>query len=48
MLDLDDTVIADGCAAFSIGVHDVAIASLGTVSSLVTCDEAVELFEKES
>ena len=32
-------VLSDACAAFSDQVHDTSLADLGTVASVVTCDE---------
>lgn len=41
--DIRTIVLSDGCAAFSQGVHEHAIADLSTVSEVVTCDEALEM-----
>ncbi len=41
VLDIATVVLTDGCAAFSDEAHNAAIASLGTVSGLATCAEAI-------
>jgi ureidoacrylate peracid hydrolase len=40
--DLRCIVLSDGCAAFSEGVHAVALADLATVATVVTCDAFVK------
>lgn len=39
--DLSCIVLSDGCAAFSDSVHAAAIADLGTVAAVMTCDAFV-------
>ncbi|UYV37372.1 cysteine hydrolase [Rhodobacteraceae bacterium D3-12] len=39
--DFETILLSDGCGAFRPEVHDVTIASLSTVSPLMTCDEAL-------
>lgn len=43
--DFNTIVLSDGCAAFSQGVHDSAIADLSTVGRVVTCAEARAMIE---
>ena len=40
--DLRCIVLSDGCAAFSESVHAAAMADLGTVASIATCDAFVK------
>ena len=35
-------LLSDGCAAFSQKVHDATLVSLGSVTDVMTCAEAVE------
>ncbi len=39
--DFGTVVLSDGCAAFSEAAHDAAIASLATISPVMTCSEAL-------
>ena len=41
--DFEAVVLSDGCAAFSPETHETAIASLATVSKVMTCAEAVAM-----
>ena len=38
--DLRAILLTDGCAAFSQGAHDAAVASLSTIAETATCAEA--------
>ena len=40
--DLHCIVLSDGCAAFSDNVHAAAIADLGTVAAVTTCDAFIK------
>lgn len=40
--DLETIVLSDGCAAFSVEAHEAAMASLATVSKVMTCAQAIE------
>ena len=39
------TVLSDGCAAFSVDIHDNAILDLSTVSDVKTCAEIMAMFQ---
>jgi ureidoacrylate peracid hydrolase len=39
--DFQTFVLEDGCAAFSKTAHTSAIADLSTISTIVTCDQAI-------
>ena len=39
--DLHTVVLSDGCASFRTEVHDNAIADLGTISTVMTCAQAM-------
>ncbi len=41
--DYGTMLLSDGCAAFSAAAHDSTVASLGTVSRVLTCAEAAAL-----
>ncbi len=41
--DLHTILLSDGCAAFSAGAHDAAIASLSTISQVATCAGAAAM-----
>ena len=41
--DFKTFVLSDGCAAFSSEVHEQALGDLSTVSSLLSCADAVEM-----
>ena len=41
--DFHTAVLADGCAAFRPEVHETAIADLATVSTVLSCAEALDL-----
>ena len=43
--DFHTMVLSDGCAAFKREVHETAIADLATVSTVVTCAEALRWIE---
>lgn len=43
--DFKTFVLSDGCAAFSTEVHERALGDLSTVSSLVSCAEAVTMIK---
>jgi nicotinamidase-related amidase len=43
--DFHTAVLSDGCAAFKPAVHDTAIADLATVSTVMTCAEALAWIE---
>ena len=43
--DLHTVVLSDGCAAFKPEVHETAIADLATVSTVMTCAEALVWIE---
>lgn len=43
--DFKTFVLSDGCAAFSNEVHERALGDLSTVSTLVSCTEAVAMIE---
>ncbi len=43
--DYATTVLSDGCAAFRSGVHETAIADLGTISEVTSCAEALDWIE---
>lgn len=40
---IETILLSDGCAAFKQEVHDATLISLGSVSRVMTCDEAVVL-----
>lgn len=40
--NLHTVLLSDGCAAFKPYVHDATLVSLGSITPIVTCDEAVE------
>lgn len=44
--DFHAIVLSDGCAAFRPKVHQTAIADLATVATVMTCAEALALFEE--
>ncbi len=39
--DVDCAVLSDGCAAFSEAAHEAALADLGSVAAIATCDAAI-------
>jgi nicotinamidase-related amidase len=41
--DIHTILLSDGCAAFKDDVHDATLTSLGSVSDIVTCAEAMEM-----
>ena len=41
--DIHTILLSDGCAAFKDDVHDATLKSLGSVSDIVTCAEAMEM-----
>ncbi|MAY87198.1 MAG: cysteine hydrolase [Pseudooceanicola sp.] len=43
--DFETILLSDGCAAFKPEVHDVTIASLSSVSSTMTCAEALVMVQ---
>ena len=43
--DFNTVVLSDGCAAFKREVHETAIADLATVSTVMTCAEALRWIE---
>ena len=43
--DFQTVVLSDGCAAFKAQVHETAIADLATVSTVLTCVEALAWIE---
>lgn len=44
--DINTCVLSDGCAAFSAETHQAAIADLGTVSTVMNCEQALQIIEK--
>nr|WP_325253538.1 cysteine hydrolase [Amylibacter sp.] len=44
--DMKTCVLSDGCAAFSEQTHNAAIADLGTVSTVMTCEQALHSIKK--
>lgn len=46
--EIHTIVISDGCAAFKDDVHDATLISLGSVSDVVTCAEALKMIEDAS
>lgn len=42
--DFQTIVLEDGCAAFSKKAHDAAIADISTISTVVSCQEALAMF----
>lgn len=46
--DYATMLLSDGCAAFSAAAHDSTVASLGTISRVLTCAEAIELIRSSS
>ena len=43
--DFHTMVLLDGCAAFKPQVHETAIADLATISTVMTCAEALACIE---
>ncbi len=39
--DLDNIILADGCAAFDSAVHDATLAALSTIATIASCDDVV-------
>ena len=48
MREMHTIVLSDGCAAFNGDVHDATLVSLGSVSDIVTCAEAMAAIEGAS
>lgn len=46
--DVHTIVLSDGCAAFDQDLHDATLVSLGSVSDVVTCAEAIAMIEGAS
>ena len=46
--DYATMLLSDGCAAFSTTAHDSTVASLGTISRVLACAEAIELIRSSS
>ena len=46
--DFETILLSDGCGAFKRETHDVTIASLSSVSPVMTCAEALEMVESEA
>lgn len=44
--DLSVTVLSDGCAAFSGEAHENALADMGSIASLSTCEEALKSIQQ--
>lgn len=44
--DFHTAVLSDGCASFSEKTHQSALADLSTVSTLISCDETLQLLEQ--
>lgn len=42
--DIHTILLSDGCAAFKDDVHDATLKSLGSVTEIMTCAQATELF----
>ena len=45
--DFDTAVLHDGCASFSEKTHQSALDDLSTVSTLISCEEALQELEQE-
>ena len=43
VLDFHTILLSDGCAAFRHDVHDGAIADMGTISDVMTCEDALAI-----
>ena len=48
MREMHTIVLSDGCAAFNGDVHEATLVSLGSVSDIVTCAEAMAAIEGAS
>ena len=46
--DYGTMLLSDGCAAFSDAAHDSTIASLGTISRVLSCADAIEMINASS
>lgn len=46
--NVDTILLSDGCAAFKQDVHDATLISLGTVTEVMSCAEAISLVEGAS
>lgn len=43
--NVDTILLSDGCAAFKQEVHDATLISLGTVTQVMSCTEAIDLIQ---
>jgi nicotinamidase-related amidase len=43
--NVDTILLSDGCAAFKQDVHDATLISLGTVTEVMSCAEAIDLVQ---
>lgn len=46
--NVETILLSDGCAAFRPDVHEATLTSLGTVTHIMTCAEALDLIETSS
>lgn len=46
--EMHTILLSDGCAAFKDEVHEATLTSLGSVSDVVTCAEAIKMIEAAS
>lgn len=46
--NVDTILLSDGCAAFKQDVHDATLISLGTVTQVMSCEEAIGLVQGAS
>jgi ureidoacrylate peracid hydrolase len=44
--NVDTILLSDGCAAFNQDVHDATLISLGTVTKVMTCAQAIDLVQR--
>jgi ureidoacrylate peracid hydrolase len=44
--NVDTILLSDGCAAFNQDVHDATLISLGTVTEVMTCAQAIDLVQR--
>ncbi|MEQ8658953.1 MAG: isochorismatase family cysteine hydrolase [Hyphomicrobiales bacterium] len=44
--NVDTILLSDGCAAFKQEVHDATLISLGTVTQVMSCAEAIDVVQK--
>ncbi|MFN3171830.1 MAG: cysteine hydrolase family protein [Hyphomicrobiales bacterium] len=44
--NVDTILLSDGCAAFKQDVHDATLISLGTVTDVMSCAEAIDLVQE--